>query len=293
MSRWRALIYATVLEILGEPFVLLVTLAALVLAVLAPAFHYHQFGEASRMARDAGLSALILGGAAIAIFSPIKTYRREIETGTILTALALPVSRTTFFLAKFIGLALAYFTFVLTIMCTALTAVNGAEIGGLVARKSGDISRLWGPSLALAVAVLILPIILAAALNRFARFRFTLSANLIALALAALGTLYRLNPTLAMRFLPVAFLATIPSFILLAAAATFAMRLRSNAAISATALIAAALLPALGNYCLSDALTDGGVVPFSYTLAAFGAALPALAALLLLGSIFIKGRDLT
>ncbi len=293
MSRWRALIYATVLEILGEPFVLLVTLAALVLAVLAPAFHYHQFGEPSRMARDAGISALILGGAAIAIFAPIKTYRREIETGTILSALALPVSRTTFFLAKFVGLAMTYLTFVLTITCTALTVVNGAEIGGLLAMKNGGIARLWGPSLALAVAVLVLPLIFAAALNRFARFRFTLSANLIALALAALGTLYHFNWTLAARFLPVAILVTIPAFILLASASAFAIRMRSNAAVSATALIAAALLPALGNYCLSDALTDGGAVPLVYTLAALGAALPALAALLLLGSTLIKGRDLT
>lgn len=293
MSRWRALIYATVLEILGEPFVLLVTLAALVLAVLAPAFHYHQFGEPSRMARDAGLSALILGGLALALFAPIKTYRREIETGTILTALALPVSRTTFFLAKFIGLALAYLTFVLTVTCTSLTIVNAAEIGGLLAMKTGGLARLWGPSFALAVVVLILPILLAAALNRFARFRFTLSANLIALVLAALGTLYHFNWTLAVRFLPVALLATLPAFILLAAASAFAIRLRANAAVSATALIAAALLPALGNYCLSDALTDGGAVPLIYTLAALTAALPALAALLLLGTTLIKGRDLT
>ena len=46
---------ATALEILSEPLTLLVLLAALTMAVLAPAFHYHQFGEATRMARDAGL----------------------------------------------------------------------------------------------------------------------------------------------------------------------------------------------------------------------------------------------
>ena len=293
MSRWRALIYATVLEILGEPFVLLVTLAALVLAVLAPTFHYHQFGEPSRMARDAGLSALILGGAALAIFAPIKTYRREIETGTILTALALPVSRTTFFLAKFIGLTLAYCVFILTILCTSLTIVNGAEIGGAFAAVRADIARLWGPSLSFALAVLILPIFIAAILNRFARFRFTLSANLIAFILSFVGTFYRFDFSLARRFLPVALLATIPAFILLAAASTFAIRMRSNAATSATALVALALIPALGNYCLSDALTDGGAISFSYFLCALAAALPILAALLLLGITFLKGRDLT
>ncbi len=292
MSRWRALIYATVLEILGEPFVLLVTLAALVLAVLAPAFHYHQFGEASRMARDAGLSALILGGAALAVFAPVKTYRREIESGTILTALALPVSRTTFFLAKFVGLSIAYLIFVITLSCTALTIVNGAEIGGAMAAKNADIARLWGPSLACAVAVLVLPIIFAAALNRFARFRFTLSANLIALTLAFVGIFYRFNISLATRFLPAALLVTIPSFILLAASSALALRLRTNAATSILALFAAALIPILGNYCLSDALTDGGAIPFCYFFWALIAALPALAALLLLGITLFKGRDL-
>ena len=115
MTRLRALAYATVLEILGEPFVLLLTLSSLALAVLAPAFHYHQFGEASRMARDAGISALILGGSVLAVFAPIRTYRREIESGTVLTALALPVSRTLFFLAKFLGLFVAYVVFVTTV----------------------------------------------------------------------------------------------------------------------------------------------------------------------------------
>ena len=40
---------------------MLVLIAALSIEVLAPAFHYHQFGEATRMARDAGFSALFAG----------------------------------------------------------------------------------------------------------------------------------------------------------------------------------------------------------------------------------------
>ena len=103
MSRLRSIAYATALEILSEPLSLLVLLAALVLTVLAPAFHYHQFGEATRMARDAGLSSVFICGAVIAVFGTIRSFRREIESGTMAMALAHPVSRTDFFLAKAIG----------------------------------------------------------------------------------------------------------------------------------------------------------------------------------------------
>ena len=57
MRRFIAIAKTTALEILAEPLSLLVLTASLALAVFAPAFHYHQFGEPARMARDAGLSA--------------------------------------------------------------------------------------------------------------------------------------------------------------------------------------------------------------------------------------------
>ncbi len=293
MTRWRALVKATVLEILGEPFVLLLTISALALAVLAPAFHYHQFGEPSRMARDAAISALLLGGGVLAVFAPIRVYRREIESGTVLSALALSVSRPLFFCAKFVGLLVAFLAFVLTVGGVSLTVVNGAEIGGEIAAVRGDIARLWGPSLACAVAVLVLPIAVAAALNRFARFRFTLSANVIALVLALAGTVYRFNAALVGRVLPVLLLAAIPSLVLLAAAAAFSVRFRANAAAAFAALAAAAFLPALGNYCLSDALANGGSVGAGYCLSAAAAILPAVGGLLLLGIGLFNGRDIS
>lgn len=293
MTRLRALVKATVLEILGEPFVLLLTIFALAMAVLAPAFHYHQFGEASRMARDAGISALLLGGGVLSVFAPIRVYRREIESGTVLSVLALPVSRPLFFCAKFIGLLVAYFSFVLTVGGVSLTVVNGAEIGGAIAAARGDVARLWGPSLACAVAVLVVPIVAAAALNRFARFRFTLSANVISLMLAVAGTAYRFNAALAGRVIPVILLAAVPALVLFAASAAFSIRFRANAAAALTALVAAAFLPALGNYCLSDALANGGSAGEAYCLFATAAILPAVASFLLLGIWLFNERDIS
>ena len=291
MRRVCAIVSATALEALSEPFVLLVLLASLVLAVLAPAMHYHQFGEASRMARDAGMSAVLVGGLVVAFSCAVRTVRREIETGTAEAALSHSVSRTEFFLAKFLGCAAAYAWFVLTVSLVSLTVVRGAEIGGEIAAANGDIARIWGPSFALAVAAMVLPVLLAAALNRFARFRYVISANMLTLGFAAAGVPYRFDAELALRLLPAFALSAAPALALMAASAAFAVRFKANAASSLAALVAAAMLPALGNYCLSDALAEGGRVPWTYFALASAALAPAVVAALVLGVHFINGRD--
>jgi len=291
VRRFRAIAFATALEVVGEPLCLLITLSALALAALAPAIHYHQFGEPSRMARDAGFSALLLGGLFFAAFGAHKTFRREVESGTMETALAHSVSRTLFFLAKFSGCALGYAVFALTVAAVSLTVVNGAEIGGRVAAVKCDVAKLWGPSLAVALAAPLGSVAVAAALNRFARFRFTLTAGLLSLLIALAGLAYRFDFALALRVVPAAVLFALPPLVLLAASAAFAVRFRSNVAASLTAIAAAAIVPMLGNYCLSDTLAKGGAVPASYFWLALAAAMPATAAFLALGVNFINGKD--
>ena len=291
MRRGRAIVCATVLEILGEPLVLLVTVASVAIAALAPAMHYHQFGDPSRMARDAGLSALLLGGAATAFSGTVRTFRREMETGTAQAALAHSVSRTAFFLWKFAGCAVSYALFAAIMSLVALIVVRGAEIGGAIAAEKGDVARLWGPSLAFAVAVAVVPLVASAALNRFARFRFVLVANVISLVVAAIGAMYNFDPALAGRLVPAFMLAASPALVIVAAAAAFAVRFKANAASSLVAIVAACMLPLLGNYCLSDALADGGRVPWMYIVAALAALLPAIVAPLAVGVAFINGQD--
>lgn len=292
MRRWLSIARATALEILSEPLSLLLLLAALALATLAPAFHYHQFGEVTRMARDSGLSALFVGGVLVAVFGTIRTFRREIETGTAQMALVHPVSRSGFFLAKTFGAGGALLFFLSVVAAVALCIVRGAEIGGRHSDCCGDIARIWGPSLAIGVSTLVLPLAAAAALNRFARWRFVPTAFAFAFILALAGTCYHPNGVLAARLLPVAVLVAVPSLVLLAAAAAFAVRFKANVAAAATGVAFAALVPFIGNYYLSDALAKGGVLPWGYVALALAAALPAGAAFLLLGLHFINGRDL-
>ena len=295
MRRIRSIAHATALEILSEPLSLLVLLAALVLTVLAPAFHYHQFGEATRMARDAGLSSVFTGGLVIAVFGTIRAFRREVESGTMAMALAHPVSRTGFFLAKTLGAAVAYLAFSSVVFLTALVIVDGAAIGGAVAAKSGDIARLYGPNFAEGVGVIVLPLVVGAALNRFGNMRFVLSsfvvAFLLAVVFAALAVIR--DTAWCVRLLPVAALLVLFSSVLLSASAAFAVRLKANAAASAAGLVLVAFIPAVGNYYMAEALSKGGSVPWAYVGCAALAALPAVLVFLLLGIHFINGRDVS
>ena len=295
MRKACSIAHATALEILSEPLSLLVLLAALVLTVLAPAFHYHQFGEATRMARDAGLSSVFTGGLVIAVFGTIRAFRREVESGTMAMALAHPVSRTGFFLAKTLGASVAYLAFSSVVFLTALVIVDGAAIGGAMAAKSGDIARLYGPNFAEGLGVIVLPLVVGAALNRFGNMRFVLSSFVLALllsvAFAALSAVR--DATWCLRLLPVAALVVLFSLVLLSAAAAFAVRLKANAAASAAGLVLLAFVPAIGNYYMADALSKGGTVPWTYVACAALAALPAVLVFLFLGIHFINGRDVS
>ena len=293
MRRWSSIAKATALEILSEPLSLLLLLAALVMATLAPAFHYHQFGEATRMARDAGFSALFLGGVLTAVFGTVRTFRREIETGTAQMALAHPVSRSAFFLSKVAGACAATAVFCAVVALTTLTVVNGAAIGGELASQNGDVARLWGPSFAIGVGTMLLPLALAAALNRFARFRFVLTFFALAAAAALAGATYRFDLKLALRLAPVATAAVLPVAAFLSLSAAAAVKFRANGAVAAAGLLLAACVPVVGNYYLPDALSKGGELPWGYVGLAAAALLPAVIAFLLAGVQMFKGRDVS
>lgn len=295
MRRFRSIAFATALEVLSEPLSLLVLLAALVLTVFAPAFHYHQFGEATRMARDAGLSSVFTCGAVVAVFGTIRSFRREIESGTMAMALAHSVSRTGFFLAKACGACAAYLAFASVVFLTALVIVDGAEVGGMMAAKCGDIARLYGPNLAEGVGVIVVPLVVAAALNRFANMRFVLTsfvwAMLLSVGCAAVSLVRDVNWFL--RLLPVAVLIAVYTSALLTVAAALSVRLKANAAASGTGVVFLLSLPAVGNYYLAEALAKGGCVSWAYVGGAALAALPAVLLFLFLGIHFINGRDVT
>lgn len=288
VRRFAAIARATALEIISEPLSLLLLTAALSLAVFAPAFHYHQFGEPSRMARDAGLSALLLGGTLISVVGAVRSVRREFEGGTAAVALSHPVSLPQFLFAKAFGAYVAFALFALAVGAVTATIVNGAEIGARIARKTGDIPRLWGPCYACGVAAIVLPYVIGAVLNRFRRVRFARVAFLLTVVLALASLACRPDFAALPRLAPAVVLLWIAPVFFVTAAVAAAARFRTNAAAAILALLVAGFLPFAGNYCLSEALAKGGTIPWRYVLAAALAALPAVLAAFL--AILLQSR---
>ena len=142
---------------------------------------------------------------------------------------------------------------------------------------------------------MILPLVVGAALNRFAGCRFVLSFFAVSAALALAAGLWTAcrNFPLVVRMLPVALLIVFLTLVLLLAAAAFAVRLKANAAAACVGVVVTLLVPAVGNYYMSDALTGGGSVGWTYVGLAAAATLPLALIFLFLGFNFANGRDMT
>ncbi len=312
IRRWCAVIRATALEMTSEPLALMLTLSAIATVVICSSLHFHQFGEPSRMARDAGLSAILVFGILQSVFCTIKVFRREIESGTLQMALSHPISRTGFFLSKAFGAMIAYGLFALTVFAVTRAIVIGAELGFWISRTKGDIPLVWPPAIWACVAVVVLPLLIGAAMDRFAHWRFTTTASWMALlsawasswilsflAKARFAELVEKNAGLASvdlfsscgRLLPAAVAVTLTAPVFIFAAASFAVRFRDNAAASLAGLVFLAAVPALGNYYLSDALAKGGAIAWSYVGLAGVATIPFVVAFTVLGLMFFKARD--
>lgn len=281
MKPLKAIIKATALSIIAEPLSLLLLLSALLVSTLAPAFHYHQFGDPTRMAKDAGVSSIVVFALIFAATGAIKAFRCEIERGTAALVLSHAVSRGGFFVAKTIGVMVALFFFVLAVSANSVAIVKGADIGGKLASCNGDIARLYGPSFLIAVGVFLLPSIIAAILNRFARFRFCLTAFSLMVLFSCASISFRFDSELAAEIFALDFLSATPSFIIAAAASAYACRFRFNVASLLTALTVGLMCPIMISYTRTTS-----------PLMASMAAIMLIAAFITGGTEAFKERDL-
>ena len=289
MRRFWAIAKATAEELLDDPLSLLVLLSSASLCIVAPTLHYHQFGEVTRMARDAGFSSLFLGGIVYALFGCVRSVRRELESRTAELALSHAVGRGAFLCAKFAGVMLSYALFAATTLSLTLVMVRGAAIGGAAA--SGDVPKMHGVSVALASAAVVVSPAIAAALNRFRRSRFVLSANLSMLALSVAASFYSFDLSLASRYLPVVFCASLPAVFVSSAALAAAVRLKANAAASVGAVCAALFIPFTGSFYIPEALAKGGSLGWGYAFLALAALLPWIAAALVAGTALMRDME--
>jgi|GEM_PF-1060551 len=315
LRRIRSVIKATTLEVVSEPLFFLLTLTAVGVVTVASLLHVHQFGEPSRMARDVGLSSVLIFGIVFAVFASIRVFRREIDSSTIQMALSRPISREMFFFSKTAGAFAGYICFFIVVFASSVTMVVGAEAAKAYSRcaavhdcgASGENllpETVWGVSLAINVAVMVVPLILGAFLNRFFRFRFTMTAFVTAVFVSVAGCVLNIFLAWSMlqarmpglyetvvRLIPVGLLLIAPAAVFLTLASSLSVRLKENAVSSLSALFFLLFIPALGNYYQSQALSRGGELSWSYVAFAFAAILPIVFAFLLFGAFLMRSKD--
>lgn len=124
VNQFAAMAGLTALETLRQPFFLLVATACLGLMALLPLIITQTLGEAQKMVRDAALSLHLVCGLVLGAYAACATLHREIRRGIAAAVLSKPVSRTSYFLAKYAGVALILTFFSAAMSGAALMAVR-------------------------------------------------------------------------------------------------------------------------------------------------------------------------
>lgn len=261
---------ATVVEAVQQPVALLLLLTAVLTTLLVPVFQFHRFSEDGRLARDSGLSCMLVFGLVLAAGTAGRSVADEIACGTAAAALGKPVSRVTFLLAKWMGvcgvvtvfwcgvlaatllaercsahfLALDNFTGYATDPLTLLLSLGGAVLALAFAalrhnRRRGrfGVAAFWGVALSQVVVV--------AASGFYNRFGQFYPVHGEEACLGCVGEshahgaggwlLYR--PELNLRVLAAAVLVLLALAVFAALATALATRLQTGAALAICALV--------------------------------------------------------
>ena len=173
MRRFMAIARTAAIETMSQPLSAILFPVAVLAIHILPAFQYHRFGAAGRLARETGLSALFVFGLFFAVPAVVRVIGRELETGTAAAALALGVSRSLYFMARLTGTLAVFLLFLFAVAAaTALSSFSCLKASTLFSQAG--VVRVWGPAILVGVAGSLAPFGVAALLNRFANRRFCL-----------------------------------------------------------------------------------------------------------------------
>ena len=125
--KFLAIAGLTTLEALRQPFPLLLTATGVIAISLMPILLMHTMGEAPKLVQDSALALHFVCGLLFGGYAASAALGREIRRGTLVSVLSKPVDRSTFFLAKFAGVAGVLLLFAIAIGLTTLLAGHLAE----------------------------------------------------------------------------------------------------------------------------------------------------------------------
>lgn len=302
MRRFRALVRSAVLETLAEPLSAVLFLVALLTIPLLPAFHCHQFGEAGRLPRECGFSALLVFGIAFATSSAVRVVGGELASGTASAALARDVSRPLFFCAKVVGVLAAFALFVVAVGLSTLASVATAEMG-LVQERLGHLP-IWKPGLALTILLTLAGFAAAGALNRFCRMRFCVTACL-AVSLAQVPVLVFVamlaSVPMNLALLPALGVLAVGCCVFIVLAGALAVRLPPAAVTTGVAMAVLssfvwpvrAVLPDIERFWLVDCFSYGGVPTCGQLVAPLAVGTLLVVFWLIVGSVLLERREIS
>ncbi len=128
------------MELVRQPIYLLLMSFSGGFIVFLAAIPYFGLGEDPKLVKDMSLAVMLLSGLLGAVLCASSSVAQEIRLGTALTVLAKPVSRTTFLLGKYLGLAATLTLLTATNLVAGLhasrmafDAYGSADIGALSA----------------------------------------------------------------------------------------------------------------------------------------------------------------
>ena len=291
MRRFTAIARTAAIETMSQPLSAILFPVAVLAIHLLPAFQYHRFGAAGRLARETGLSVLFVFGLFFAVPAVVRVIGRELETGTAAAALALGVSRSLYFVARLTGTLVVFLLFLFAVAAaTALSSFSCVKASTIFSQAG--VVRVWGPAILVGVAGSLAPFGVAALLNRFANRRFCLWTCLLTVLfqLPGLALLEDASPLRAMA--PALGALAAACVVYVAMAGALATRLKANGVTACVVAAVAAgflspvkfLAPDMRVFWLEEGATAAGGPIVA------GAALAAL--WLLIGCISMERKEL-
>ena len=246
MRRFLAIARTAAIETMSQPLSAILFPVSMLAVHLLPSLQYHRFGAPGRLARETGLSSLLVFGLAFAVPAAVRVIGREIEIGTAAAALALGVSRAQYFTARLTGVLAVFLLFLSGILSATILSSFSCVKASSIFVENGVV-RVWGPAFSAGVSASVAAFGAAAFLNRFANRRFCLWTCILAVVFQLPGLAFLDG------FSPLA--AHVPSFVSLACAcavyivmaAALSTRLKANGVSAAVvAAVAAGFLAPVG-----------------------------------------------
>jgi len=324
LKQFLALAGLAALEAIRQPICLLLSSACVVLSTLIPFLHMYKYGEDGKLVRDGALALHFFFGVFIAGYAASSSLAREMRTGTASVVLSKPVSREVFFLSKFAGITVLILAFSACATMVTLLSERVAERFYFTDKLVGYCTD-WQTGVLL-IAAPFAAYLVAAVINYLAKRPFESTAfGLLVLFLFLVFLVCGFFDTtghpapfdfrVQWRIVPASLLVTMALIVLSAIAMGLSTRLTTvptlticsaiflaglmsdflfgrNAEVSLIAGFLYCVIPNWQHFWVSDALTGGGTIPWTYILNAGSYALVYSAGILCLGIMSFRHAEM-